>query len=74
MSERKPEEYIGLGLIFGMLGGIIFDNIALGLVFGVAIGAALSEKRKKEIAEQDEAETDPDTSIHESNSDQGSQK
>lgn len=47
-NDKKESGYYfplftGMGLVFGM----IFDQLALGLCFGVAIGLALDNKKKK---------------------------
>lgn len=33
------KSFAGGGLILGILAGVIFDNIALGLLFGLMLGA-----------------------------------
>jgi hypothetical protein len=37
----------GGGLILGILGGIIFDNLALGIVFGLLLGAGAAAANSK---------------------------
>lgn len=46
-NKNKDNNYfvlfVGMGLVFG----VIFDQIAIGLCFGVAIGLAFDNKNKK---------------------------
>lgn len=41
----KP--FAGGGLILGILAGVIFDNIALGLLFSLMLGAVAGVARSK---------------------------
>jgi F0F1-type ATP synthase assembly protein I len=38
----------GGGLVLGMLFGIIFDQLALGMIFGFLIGAAAATRRERD--------------------------
>jgi hypothetical protein len=67
MSEDKkspkkainPDTYIGLGIIFGVVVGVLTDNVGLWIALGLALGAGMSQQAKKK-AEQvnDAASTD----------------
>ena len=39
--------FAGGGLILGILGGVIFDNLALGIVFGLLLGAGVGAAKSK---------------------------
>jgi hypothetical protein len=39
--------FAGGGLILGILGGVIFDNLALGIVFGLLLGAGAGAAKSK---------------------------
>lgn len=51
-KQPKQGRYIALGVALGMLMGVAWDNIPIGLAFGLAVGAALEcwngRKRNKE--------------------------
>ena len=48
----KPENYLGLGLGFGALLGVLLDNIALWLPLGLAIGAGTMAAQTKKSDEE----------------------
>lgn len=39
--------FAGGGLILGILGGVIFDNLPLGIVFGLLVGAGAGAAKSK---------------------------
>ena len=41
------DKMIGIGLTFGVVFGILIDNVGLGICLGVAIGAGMVEIQKK---------------------------
>ncbi len=46
-KAMNPDTYMGLGIIFGSVVGVLTDNIGLWIALGVVFGAALREKAKK---------------------------
>lgn len=46
-NDRSSNEKLSWGIIIGFLGGVIFDNIALGLIVGVIIGSLPKVINKK---------------------------
>ena len=41
------DKMIGIGLTFGVIFGILIDNVGLGICLGLAIGAGMVEIQKK---------------------------
>lgn len=50
---KKSSSYVGLGLVFGAVLGILLDNIGLWLALGLVFGAAYSRTHKKEDAPEE---------------------
>ncbi|EAR11794.1 hypothetical protein PI23P_01280 [Polaribacter irgensii 23-P] len=48
MKEKNTQKgrFIGLGLVFGTVVGVLTDNIGLWLSLGIVFGAALEMKNK----------------------------
>jgi hypothetical protein len=44
--------YAGGGLVLGIIGGVIFDNLALGIVFGLLLGAGVGAA-KSNLSDRD---------------------
>jgi hypothetical protein len=44
---QMDKTFAGGGLILGILGGVIFDNLALGIVFGLLFGAGAGAAKSK---------------------------
>ena len=44
---HMDKTFAGGGLILGILGGVIFDNLALGIVFGLLLGAGAGAAKSK---------------------------
>ena len=40
----------GGGMVLGMIFGIIFDHLALGMIFGLLIGGAVAARRRREAS------------------------
>jgi len=48
MKPYKRGSYVGLGLALGTCIGILLDKLALGMIFGFFIGAAMDTKKWKQ--------------------------
>jgi hypothetical protein len=48
MSPYKRGTYVGLGLALGTFIGILLNKLALGMIFGFFIGAAMDAKKWKQ--------------------------
>jgi Na+/H+ antiporter NhaA len=42
------KKFAGAGLVLGILIGVIFDQLALGIIFGLLIGAGLGNAKAKQ--------------------------
>lgn len=52
MEEEKQQHksgtsYIAVGLMIGVVFGCVWDNMGLGIAFGLAIGSVLELRKKK---------------------------
>lgn len=45
--KNENVSYLGLGLCFGVVLGLVFKNLAMGLSFGLIIGVVLDSKKNK---------------------------
>ncbi len=53
---KDGEHFIGLGLIFGVVIGVLTDNIGLWIALGLAIGAGMSGHAKKKAEQTNEGD------------------
>lgn len=53
-KDRRPNKYIGLGLIFGAAIGTALGNVALGVGVGLLIGALLDYQNRKRGDDSDD--------------------
>jgi uncharacterized membrane protein len=59
MSDFSPGSGIAIGMSLGLVFGVLFDNIPLGLVCGAAIGAVFeAASGRLGAAEEDEDDND----------------
>jgi hypothetical protein len=52
--KKEPDYYIGVGLCFGVVFGVVIDNIGLGISLGLVFGVALQQNAKKKISKKQE--------------------
>lgn len=45
--KNENISYLGLGLCFGVILGLVFKNLAMGLSFGLLIGVVLDSNKNK---------------------------
>lgn len=45
--KNENVSYLGLGLCFGVILGLVFKNLAIGLSFGLLIGVVLDSNKNK---------------------------
>ncbi|MGO0882476.1 hypothetical protein ACTPDI_06785 [Clostridioides difficile] len=45
--KNENISYLGLGLCFGVILGLVFKNLAIGLSLGLLIGVVLDSKKNK---------------------------
>lgn len=55
MAKAEPAKF-SFGIIGGLLAGVIFDNIALGLLIGIVAGVGLANFGAKESGADEEVE------------------
>ncbi len=57
-NTYRPGHYTGLGFLIGLFVGILADQLALGMIFGFFIGAAIdANKRRAAAADSDTKQT-----------------
>lgn len=54
----KPGHWVSLGFMLGTFIGIVFDKLALGMIFGFFVGAAIDSSKRKAASESQEAPTE----------------
>ncbi|MBH0112645.1 hypothetical protein I5E68_06730 [Novosphingobium sp. YJ-S2-02] len=55
MAKAEPAKF-SFGIIGGLLAGVIFDNIALGLLIGIVAGVGFANFGAKESGADEEVE------------------
>lgn len=53
-TPYKRGTYVGIGLVLGTFIGILLHKLALGMIFGFFIGAAMDAKKWREVQSENE--------------------
>lgn len=54
-NTYRPGHYTGLGFLIGLFVGILADQLALGMIFGFFIGAAIDGSKRRAAAADGES-------------------
>ena len=61
INKKRVENYMelgaGLGLVFGIIGGAVIDNIGLGIALGMTISAGVGSIVKKPASKEEKINT-----------------
>ena len=54
--KDDPNNWIGVGMVFGLLFGSFMDNIPIGIAIGLVVGIGIAESKKRGSGKSDDDE------------------